>query len=121
MAYSVDSRLSGAIENEYDGAEVTPRSDLVLTLSRLPIIYKVLIANVAIVVLGALAGTWLTIRTVQPHTDHSFPELAAAFATVGFLLSLVVNMLVLRPAFKPLSALQRSAQAVRSGDFSPRA
>jgi len=97
------------------------RPDLLSSLARLPIIYKVLVANVTIVVIGALGGTYLTIRVVQPHPDRSFPELAAAFALVGFVLSLVVNLLVLRAAFRPLSALQRAAQAVRGGDFSARA
>jgi two-component system, NarL family, sensor histidine kinase UhpB len=98
-----------------------PRPDLLNRLARLPIIYKVLVANVTIVVIGALGGTYLTIRTVQPHPDTSFPELAAAFAVVGFVFSLIVNLLVLRAAFRPLSALQRAAQAVRGGDFSVRA
>lgn len=101
--------------------ELEPRLDLLASLARLPIIYKVLIANVTIVMIGALGGTYLTIRTVRPHPDRSFPELAAAFALVGFILSLVVNLLVLRAAFRPLSALQRAAQAVRGGDFSARA
>ena len=97
------------------------RPDIVTSLARLPIIYKVLIANVTIVVIGALGGTYLTIRAVRPHGDSSFPELAAAFAVVGLVLSLVVNLVVLRAAFRPLSALQRAAQAVRGGDLSARA
>lgn len=100
---------------------IAARPTLLTTLSRLPMIYRVLVANIAIVMIGALAGTWLTIRTVQPHPDHSFPELAAAFAIVGFVLSFIVNLLVLRAAFRPLSALQVAAQAVRGGDFSARA
>jgi two-component system sensor histidine kinase UhpB len=105
----------------FDENFAEPRPDLLNRLARLPIIYKVLVANVTIVVIGALGGTYLTIRTVQPHPDTSFPELAAAFALVGFVLSLIVNLLVLRAAFRPLSALQRAAQAVRGGDFSARA
>lgn len=121
--------MSSVIEAILQSSEPAPRERQTETsgrrwltfLSRLPIIYKVLVANIAIVMIGALAGTWFTIRTVQPHPDRSFPVLAAAFAVVGFVLSLFVNLLVLRAAFRPLSALQAAAQAVRSGDFTARA
>ncbi len=121
MASSVESGVPTDEVERAGGAEAAPRPDILSSLARLPIIYKVLVANVAIVVIGALGGTYLTIRTVRPHADRSFPELAAAFALVGFVLSLIVNLLVLRAAFRPLSALQRAAQAVRGGDLSARA
>jgi two-component system sensor histidine kinase UhpB len=89
--------------------------------SRLTIFYKVLIANVAIVVLGAIVGTWTTIIVVRRETDERFYPLAVIFALVGILLSLVVNFVALRAAFRPLYRLQGAALAVRRGDLSARA
>lgn len=122
MSHSADAAIQSRSRAEDERASArAPRPALKTTLARMPIIYKVLVANIAIVMAGALVGTWLTIRTVRPHPDQGYPELAAAFAIAGFVLSLIVNLLVLRAAFRPLSALQLAAQAVRGGDFSARA
>ena len=91
------------------------------SLRRLPILYKVLIANAAIVVLGAVAGTWLTIRTVRGDPEPAEAPLVLAFAGLGVVLSVLVNYLVLRAAFRPLTSLARAAEAVRQGDVSARA
>ena len=90
-------------------------------LLRLPILYKVLIANAAIVVTGAILGTWITIQTVRRAESQSHAFLALGFAGVGLVLSILVNYLVLRAAFRPLSSLERAASAVRGGDLSARA
>lgn len=90
-------------------------------LSRLSIFYKVLIANVTIVVIGAIAGTWITIITVRRETDPRFFPLAGIFVLVGIVLSLALNFLALQAAFRPLSRLQRAALAVRQGNFAVRA
>jgi two-component system sensor histidine kinase UhpB len=87
----------------------------------LPILYKVLIANAAIVALGAVAGTWLTIQTVRHAAHHQFFGLAASFVAVGIIASIVVNYVVLRAAFRPLATLEQTALAVRGGDLSARA
>ncbi|MEA2531677.1 MAG: two-component system, NarL family, sensor histidine kinase UhpB [Thermomicrobiales bacterium] len=90
-------------------------------LGGLPILYKVLIANAAIVALGAIAGTWLTIQTVRHAAHHQFFGLAASFVAVGIIASIVVNYVVLRAAFRPLATLEQTALAVRGGDLSARA
>ncbi|MEA2594301.1 MAG: two-component system, NarL family, sensor histidine kinase UhpB [Thermomicrobiales bacterium] len=90
-------------------------------LGGLPILYKVLIANAAIVALGAVAGTWLTIQTVRHAAHHQFFGLAASFVAVGIIASIVVNYVVLRAAFRPLATLEQTALAVRGGDLSARA
>lgn len=87
----------------------------------MPIFYKVLIANIGIVVVGALVGTWITIQTVRHAPNDRFAVLATSFALAGLALSLVVNFLVLRAAFRPLSTLQQAATAVRGGDLDARA
>jgi two-component system, NarL family, sensor histidine kinase UhpB len=90
-------------------------------LGGLPILYKVLIANAAIVALGAVAGTWLTIQTVRHAAEDQFVGLASGFVAVGIIASLVVNYVVLRAAFRPLATLEQTALAVRGGDLSARA
>ena len=88
---------------------------------RLTIFNKVLIANVAIVVIGAVAGTWITIFAVREESDERFYPLALLFAVAGIFLSLAVNLVALRAAFRPLARLQQAAMLVRQGDYSARA
>jgi two-component system sensor histidine kinase UhpB len=90
-------------------------------LGRLTIFSKVLLANVAIVVLGAVVGTWTTIVVVRRATDERFFPLAVIFAFAGIVLSLAVNYVALRAAFRPLARLQEAALAVRRGDLTARA
>jgi len=90
-------------------------------LLRLPILYKVLFANAAIVVVGAIGGTWTTLRVAQSADVATQTELILLFATIGLLLSVVVNFLALRAAFQPIISLERVAAAVRSGDNTARA
>src|SRR5262245_40626685 len=87
----------------------------------LPIIYKVLVANTAILVVGAVGGTWLTIGIARnsPAVEHY--ELLAAFAAVGVFVSVVVNYLVLRAALAPLTALAAAVSEVRNGNVDARA
>jgi two-component system sensor histidine kinase UhpB len=98
-----------------------PRSNAFNRLGGLPILYKVLIANAAIVALGAVAGTWLTIQTVRHAAQDQFLGLATVFVSVGIVASVVANYVVLRAAFRPLSTLEQTALAVRGGDLSARA
>lgn len=85
------------------------------------IIYKVLIANTAIVVLGAVGGTWVTLAVAraEPLQDHL--RLYVLFAGLGVIASVAVNYLVLRAAFAPLIALERTVTAVQNGDVDARA
>jgi len=91
-------------------------------LLTLPLFYKVLIANSAIVVVGALAGTAITARvaSARPRIGFDLP-LAATFALVGLALTFALNALVLRAALRPLARLQEVARRVREGDFAVRA
>src|SRR5260221_754617 len=91
-------------------------------LLSLSVFYKVLIANSTIVVLGALAGTAITLRvaTRWPGARVTVP-LVVSFSIVGLLLSAGINVLVLRAALSPLTRLQLVVQRVRAGDLSARA
>jgi two-component system, NarL family, sensor histidine kinase UhpB len=85
--------------------------------NRLPILYKVLIGNAAVIVVGALAGTYTTQRLLQASTL----ELALSFATAGLLLSLLLNYAILRNAFRPMSLLQATVERIDRGDTLVRA
>ncbi|HEY8447707.1 MAG TPA: sensor histidine kinase [Thermomicrobiales bacterium] len=87
----------------------------------LSILQKVLIANATIVVLGAVAGTWITSQTARSTEGRTFLALAFTFVVIGIVLSVVANYVVLRAAFRPLATLEAAAIAVRNGDLSVRA
>ncbi len=95
------------------------------TLSRLlslSLFYKVLIANSAIVLLGAVVGTIVTqrITSARPHQSWEVP-LVCIFAVAGILLTWALNALLLRAALSPLARLQTVVKRVREGDLSVRA
>lgn len=92
---------------------------IVQRLFHLPIFYKVLIANSFIVVGGAIVGTTLTLLSTG-NTEH-LPELVALFAITGTLLSVLINWIVLRAAFRPIEVLEQTADEVRRGNFHVRA
>ncbi len=93
----------------------TRRLPLPRRLLALPIFYKVLLANSAIVLVGALAGTAITAARVRAHPGVSVAELMAAFVLAGIVISVAVNALVLRAALSPLLRIERTIQAVRAG------
>ncbi|HEX6820402.1 MAG TPA: HAMP domain-containing sensor histidine kinase, partial [Ktedonobacterales bacterium] len=99
-----------------------PHQQIAARLLSLSLYYKVLFANSAIVLLGALAGTAITLRvaSVRGQADFDVP-LAAIFAVCGLALTGLLNALVLRAAFSPLSRLQDVARRVREGNLSVRA
>ena len=90
-------------------------------ITRLPILYKVLIANAVIVVLGAVAGTRMTLTLSRSLSDGTAVPLVLTFAGIGVILSVLVNYLVLRAAFRPLTNLERVAAAIQQGNLSARA
>jgi two-component system sensor histidine kinase UhpB len=94
---------------------------LIHRLLSVPIFYKVLLANSLIVVLGAVLGTWLTVRYLTSAPGWSSEELIALFALVGVALSVLVNFVVLKAAFLPLASLERAVEAVRRGNLRARA
>jgi two-component system sensor histidine kinase UhpB len=87
----------------------------------IPIFYKVLFANLIIVLFGAVVGTYVTATFARNSEVPSREGLVGIFVLVGVILSGTVNILVLRAAFQPLDSLERVAEAVRRGDLSARA
>jgi two-component system sensor histidine kinase UhpB len=109
---------AGPAPNRPDPAAIQPaRGHRV----RLPLLYRVLIANSAIVVLGAVVGTWATALATRREVQFGGIPLVLVFALLGVVLSVAVNYVVLRAAFRPLEMLARVAEAVRQGDLTARA
>lgn len=86
-------------------------------MRRWPLVYQILFVNTAIVILGATAGTQVTLALAS----SSGLALTIAFATLGLLLSIVANYVLLRVALRPLLVLQTVAELVGEGDLSVRA
>lgn len=90
-------------------------------LFRFPLFYKILIANVIIVLVGATAGTALTVAFVRAVPTRSTLQLVGMFAAAGVLVSVVVNVIILRLALRPLERLEETAGRVQRGDVDARA
>ncbi len=95
---------------------------LLAWLLSLSVFYKVLIANSAIVLLGAIAGTAITTRAASSTGHGAFDlPLTIGFAVAGLALTFTLNALVLRAALSPLDRLRAVVEHVRQGDVSVRA
>lgn len=106
----------------HEAGVLARRRPLVERLLSLSVFYKVLIANSAIVLLGALAGTAITFRVASAHPPAALDvPLAAIFAIIGLALTGGLNALLLRAALRPLQRVQEVARRVREGDLSVRA
>jgi two-component system sensor histidine kinase UhpB len=82
-----------------------------------PLLYQILAVNSAIVFIGAIGGTAVTRALAQ----QSSVALTATFASLGLLLSIAANYVLLRVALRPLLVLQTVAELVAGGDLSVRA
>lgn len=89
-------------------------------LARLPLLWRVLLANALVVVFGAVVGTLVTIDATDSGSHALGLPLASVFAGIGVVLSVAASWVVLRAAFRPLLTLERVADAVRWGDLSAR-
>lgn len=84
-------------------------------LYRIPLAHKILIANSAIVAVGAIFGTIITVRYVLSFPDNVPYFLISFFSISGILISFVVNSWVLRKTLTPLDRLQDAVDDVRTG------
>jgi two-component system sensor histidine kinase UhpB len=88
---------------------------------RVPLVYKILIANTVIVLLGALVGTAVTAEAVRAAPGRSILQLIAFFAAIGVLVSALLNAIILRLACSPIKLLHDAAERVQTGDLAARA
>jgi len=94
-------------------------NSLLKSLLGIPIFYKVLMANSLIIFVGATGGTWLaTHLNVSPYAT---PMSLVIFITIGWLVSVALNFVVLQIAFRPLTDLGKVMKRVRAGERSLRA
>src|SRR5712692_7834372 len=95
------------------------RNSMFKTLLGIPVFYKVLIANSLIIFVGATGGTWLaTHLNVSPYAT---PMSLIIFITIGWLVSVALNFVVLRIAFRPLTDLGKVMKCVQAGESTLRA
>jgi len=94
---------------------------VVRLLARLPLFYKILLANVVIVAAGALIAPGVTAAFVRAAPERSTVELVGLLVLGGVLVSVVVNAVLLRVALEPLDRLEATARRVQAGDLQARA
>jgi two-component system sensor histidine kinase UhpB len=78
---------------------------------RFPIFNRVLIGNSIIIMVGAIGGTLLT----RHLTVAGNLNLIILFSTLGILLTLLVNYLIIRTSLRPLRELSRAVDQVKNG------
>src|SRR2546426_6233244 len=95
------------------------RNSILRALLGIPVFYKVLFANSLIIFVGATGGTWLaTHLNVSPYAT---PTSLIIFITIGWLVSVALNFVVLQIAFRPLTDLGKVMKRVQGGESSLRA
>jgi len=87
---------------------------------RFPLLYKLLIANVMIVAVGAAAGTFTTVALVRSDPSLPVMQLVILFALVAVGVSAVTNVVVLKLALSPVTDLEDAAKRVHHGDADAR-
>ena len=89
-------------------------------LQRMPLRLKVLVANAAIVLVGAVFGTWITYLVASRDEGDEMVYLTIGFALAGGIISIIVNRMVVERALKPLDEIVATAERVKAGDLSAR-
>ncbi len=93
------------------------RNAVLRSLLRVPLFYKIMIANIAIVFAVSIVAVTMATRLVAT----SPVETILLFAFLGGVLVVVVNAVILRLALLPLEELENAADRVGAGDRSMRA
>jgi two-component system, NarL family, sensor histidine kinase UhpB len=81
--------------------------------NRLPILNRLLIGNSAVIVVGAVGGTLLIHYLTSLQVDADLP-LIGLFASLGILLSLLVNYWIVKAALRPLHELREAVDRVQA-------
>lgn len=89
-------------------------------MRRMPLRFKVLVANATIVLLGAVFGTWITFLVASRGEGDELVYLAIGFALFGGVASIIVNRMVVERALNPLDEIVATAERVKEGDLSAR-
>ena len=90
-------------------------------LLRVPLFYKILIANAGLLVLGAAAGI-VVVRGLSPEISASTAFLASGMVALAVLvLGSLVHAYLIGAALSPLRGLEETAHRVEAGDMEARA
>lgn len=85
---------------------------LVTRMKRTPILYRIAIGNAIIIIAGAILGTFLT-RVLANLTTTLWHFVL--FASIGILVSLGLNFIILQAALRPLRQLRQVVNRVQAG------
>ncbi len=83
----------------------------------LPLLYKVLLANSIVILIGATCGTYLATQL----QNSSRPWALVGFVASGLFISVVINYMLLKLALYPLYRLRETMRLVQSGDLTKKA
>ena len=92
--------------------------NLLRTLLRWPIRYKILTANAVMILVWSVGGIWLA--RAYAHEAESVGSYLSLVAG-GILVSLLTNFFVVKTALRPLSSLESVVQEVQRGNLHARA
>jgi two-component system, NarL family, sensor histidine kinase UhpB len=87
---------------------------------RVPLFYKLLLANVLVVVISVVAGAAAVLHWLDGGPSFAAIELLVAVALLGTALSVLVNGALFRLALKPLRLLELTAERVQHGELEAR-
>lgn len=97
------------------------RTRLVDRLLRLPLLWKILVANGVVVAVGAVVGATLVASLVRADPDRSMLALVLVLGAAGTAASVLVNAVILKVALSPLREIEDAAREVEAGAFDARA
>ncbi len=89
----------------------------ILASLRLSLFEKVIFVNALMLIGEALAGLWVTSHNLESH--HYLID--TTFILVATVLSLLLNILLLRASFRPLFGLLQTIRSISDGDTEARA
>ena len=92
---------------------------LLLRLLHVPLLYKVLLFNCAVTALLALMGGVVAIQHVQALPADAHYDLIALFLVVGIVISLIVNLLLLKLVLAPLNQIEAAMDDAVQGKQHP--
>jgi two-component system sensor histidine kinase UhpB len=98
-------------------SDMRPRVTRLRRALALPLLYKVLLANSVVILIGATLGTYLATRL---NTSGGLPMLIGFIAS-GLLLSVAINFALLKFALTPITRLRETMRQAQAGDLTLKA
>lgn len=115
-----DGRSTGRPVRGEPAGPAPSRRSVLAGILRVPLFFKLFLANGAIVVAVTLAGAHLSARFASSSANEAVPSFML-LAAVGIALSLAANAAIVWVALTPLRSLETAAARIRAGDHAARA